>query len=78
MKANASRMTIDRALSTSLPFDHSPESVIGGKRADGEPFDPAMIEQEAGALAAQQIVSLSTAPALDDGRLVARPLLDAG
>ncbi|MBY5973824.1 circularly permuted type 2 ATP-grasp protein [Ferrimonas balearica] len=73
VKANASRMTIDRALSTSLPFDHSPEVVIGGKRADGQPFDPAMIEQEAGALAAQQIVSLSTAPALDDGRLVARP-----
>ncbi|MGI3165444.1 circularly permuted type 2 ATP-grasp protein [Pseudooceanicola sp. 200-1SW] len=71
--ANAARMTIDRALSTSLPFDHSPDVVIGGKRADGQPFDPAMIQHQAGALAAQQIVSLSTAPALDEGRLVARP-----
>ncbi|WP_010140391.1 circularly permuted type 2 ATP-grasp protein [Oceanicola sp. S124] len=73
VRENAGRMTIDRALSTSLPFDHSPEVVIAGKRPDGSDYDPGMLSREGGRLAAQQIVSLSTAPALSEGRLVARP-----
>lgn len=73
VRQNAGRMTIDRALSTSLPFDHSPDVVIGGKHLDGRNWDPKMLAREGGKLAAQQIVSLSTAPALSEGKLVARP-----
>lgn len=73
VKQNAERMTIDRALSTSLPFDHSPEVVIAGRTPSGKPVDPAWIDARAGTLAAQEIVRLSTAPALDHGKLVARP-----
>lgn len=74
VKANLHRMTVDRAMATGLPFDHSATVVIGGKTAGGAPVNPDWIEQEAGHLAAQEIVSLSTAPALKDGRLVPRPM----
>ncbi|QPM88813.1 circularly permuted type 2 ATP-grasp protein [Pseudooceanicola algae] len=68
------RMTVDAALSTSLPFDNSAEVVIGGKRPDGSPPEAGWLERGAGTLAAQEIVSLSTAPVLVDGRLQARPM----
>ncbi|QOL81282.1 circularly permuted type 2 ATP-grasp protein [Pseudooceanicola spongiae] len=74
VKANAARMTIDSALSTNLPFDHGPEVVIAGRHPDGRPLDAGYIDTMAERLAAQEIVSLSTAPALVDGRLEARPM----
>nr|WP_233544861.1 circularly permuted type 2 ATP-grasp protein [Pseudooceanicola sediminis] len=74
VRANAARMTIDRALSTNLPFDHGPDVVIAGRHPDGQPLDPDWIDRRAETLAAQEIVSLSTAPALVDGRLEARPM----
>lgn len=74
VKANLARMTIDNAMSTRLPFDHSPNVVIGGRRADGTPVDPAWIDEQGPLLAGQEVVSLSTAPALVDGRLEARPM----
>lgn len=74
VKDNLRRMTVDRAMATGLPFDHGNQVVIGGRTPDGSPVDPDWIDQEAGRLAAQEIVSLSTAPALEDGRLVARPM----
>ncbi|WP_172292227.1 circularly permuted type 2 ATP-grasp protein [Pseudoruegeria sp. HB172150] len=74
VKANLDRMTVDQAMATGLPFEHGAKVVIGGKTADGADVNPAWIDQEAGTLAAQEIVSLSTAPALEDGRLVARPM----
>lgn len=74
VKANAERMTIDDALSTRLPFDHGDQVVIGGKTADGGALAPEWIDAQADRLAAQEIVSLSTAPALVDGRLEPRPM----
>ncbi|MXN18046.1 hypothetical protein GR170_09385 [Pseudooceanicola sp. GBMRC 2024] len=75
VKANAGRMTIDRALSNRLPFDHGPDVIIAGETRRGKPFDPALIDEAAGRLAAQEIVSLSTAPALSEaGRLEPRPV----
>lgn len=74
VKANAERMTIDDALSTRLPFDHGGQVVIGGKTADGGALAPEWIDAQADRLAAQEIVSLSTAPALVDGRLEPRPM----
>lgn len=74
VKANAARMTIDTGLSTNLPFDHGPDVIIGGKRADSSAIDPDWIERQGGALAAQEIISLSTAPALDGDKLTARPM----
>ena len=72
--ANVGRMTIDAAMSTRLPFDHGPDVVIAGKTVDGTPVNPDWIRQNAGGLVAQEILSLSTAPALDGHRLVARPM----
>ncbi len=74
VKENLARMTIDSAMSTRLPFDHGPNAVIGGIRQDGKPADPDWIDAEGSGLAAQEVVSLSTAPALVDGKLVARPM----
>jgi len=73
VKDNLSTMTIDNAFSTQLPFEHGPHAVIAGKTADGAGVDPSWIDRQAGQLAAQEIVSLSTAPALVEGRLVPRP-----
>lgn len=74
VKANLDRMTIDNAMSTRLPFDHGPNVVIGGRRLDGSPVDPAWIDRNGPLLAGQEVVSLSTAPALVDGKLEARPM----
>jgi uncharacterized circularly permuted ATP-grasp superfamily protein/uncharacterized alpha-E superfamily protein len=74
VRGNLGRMTLDSALNTGLPFEHGRDVVIAGRTAEGAPVDPAWIEREAGRLAAQEIVSLSSAPALEDGRLVARPM----
>ncbi|WP_051243499.1 circularly permuted type 2 ATP-grasp protein [Thalassobaculum salexigens] len=74
VKANLERMTIDSAMSTRLPFDHGPNVVIAGKKPDGTPVDPAWIDAQGPLLAGQEIVSLSTAPALVDGKLEARPM----
>ncbi|QQA41693.1 circularly permuted type 2 ATP-grasp protein [Pelagovum pacificum] len=74
VKENLHRMTIDQALSTRLPFDHGEDVVIGGRTVTGGKVNPAWIDQMGKSLAAQEIVSLSTAPALEDGRLVSRPM----
>ena len=74
VKANLDRMTIDNAMSTRLPFDHGPNVIIGGKKGDGTSVDPSWIDANGPLLAGQEIVSLSTAPALVDGKLEARPM----
>ncbi|MDF0597145.1 circularly permuted type 2 ATP-grasp protein [Psychromarinibacter halotolerans] len=74
VKANLDRMTLDNAMSTGLPFDHDEQITIAGRNPDGAQIDPARIDTLAGDLAAQEIVSLSTAPTLEDGRLVPRPM----
>lgn len=74
VKDNLSRLTVDDALSTRLPFDHGPDVIIGGRTASGALADPRWLDRKAGALAAQEMVSVSTAPALVNGRLEPRPM----
>jgi uncharacterized circularly permuted ATP-grasp superfamily protein/uncharacterized alpha-E superfamily protein len=74
VKDNVERMTIDSALSTRLPFDHGPQVVIAGKTTDGAPVNPKWIDEHSGELVAQEIGSLSTAPALVGDRLAPRPM----
>lgn len=71
---NSARMTIDKAMSTGLPFDHGRDAVIAGVTTDGAPVNPDWIRDHAAGLAAQEILSLSTTPALAGGRLTPRPM----
>jgi uncharacterized circularly permuted ATP-grasp superfamily protein/uncharacterized alpha-E superfamily protein len=73
---NASRMTIGSAYSTRLPFERDNRTAIGGawNGAGGGPPLAQWVEQEAGNLVGQEIVTLSTTPALVDDALVARPM----
>lgn len=74
VKANLTNMTLDRAMSTRLPFEHGEKAVIGGLLHDGQTVNPAWIDENGPDLAAQEIVRLSTAPAFDNGRIVPRPM----
>lgn len=71
---NAERMIIEDAMSTRLPFDYTENVVIGGKTRDGGLVNPGWIRENGTGLAAQEILSLSTTPALIDGKLAARPM----
>ncbi|MEZ5870248.1 MAG: circularly permuted type 2 ATP-grasp protein [Nitratireductor sp.] len=72
--ANSARMTFDNAMSTGLPFEHGDNVVIAGKTLDGLEVNADWIRRNGERLAAQEILSLSTSPALVNGRLVARPM----
>lgn len=75
VKANTSRMMIGPALSTRLPFDAEAATVLGGQfRAQSETSVNDWIDAEGGALVGQEVVRLSTTPALVDGKLVPRPM----
>ena len=75
VKANAEKMTIDRALSTRLPFETSNTAVIGGRMLGSRyPSLDAWIDAEGPQLIGQEAVTLSTTPAYEDGRLVPRPM----
>ena len=74
VKANLARMTIDSAMSTRLPFEHSDNVVIAGRNVDGVEVDPHWIEARGPDLAAQEIVTLSTSPAFENGHIVPRPM----
>lgn len=70
--ADPARMVLSPALGTGLPFDGAGEA----RRAGGmEPADlAALLAAEGPALVAQEAVTLSTTPALVDGRLEPRPM----
>ena len=75
VKANAGRMTIGKAFSTRLLFDLDDVSAIGGAfTREMRETVGAWIEQGAGQLVGQEAVTLSTTPALVDGRLAPRPM----
>jgi uncharacterized circularly permuted ATP-grasp superfamily protein/uncharacterized alpha-E superfamily protein len=74
VKNNLERMTIDSAFSTRLPFEHGSQVVIAGKTVDGALVNPNWIDAHSGELVAQEIGSLSTAPAIVGDRLVPRPM----
>jgi uncharacterized circularly permuted ATP-grasp superfamily protein/uncharacterized alpha-E superfamily protein len=74
VKSNLSRMTLDNAMSTRLPFEHSERAVIAGRTTSGAPVNPDWIDEFGLELAGQEIVTLSTAPAFDGDRIVPRPM----
>lgn len=71
VRANADRMLLSPALSSRLPFDPEDDIVFGSQIADTL---PARLAAEGPALVGQEIASLSTTPAVVDGRLVPRPM----
>jgi uncharacterized circularly permuted ATP-grasp superfamily protein/uncharacterized alpha-E superfamily protein len=73
---NAARMTVGSAFSTRLPFERDSQTTIGGAfdGSGGGPSLAAWIDEHAGNLVGQEIVTLSTTPALKDDMLVARPM----
>jgi len=75
VKANAARMTIGNAYSTQLPFEPEEDSAIGGVfRSGNSDAVDAWIDRSAGNLVGQEAVTLSTAPAFVDGKVVPRPM----
>jgi len=70
---NAARMTIGPAQSTRLPFDPEDEAVAGSAFAGADALG-AHIDANPGGTVAQEIVTLSTTPAFEDGTLVPRPM----
>jgi uncharacterized circularly permuted ATP-grasp superfamily protein/uncharacterized alpha-E superfamily protein len=75
VKANAGRMTIGKAFSTRLLFDLDDVSAIGGEfTREMRETVAAWIDHGAGQLVGQEAVTLSTTPALVDGRLTPRPM----
>ena len=76
VRTNAARMMLGEALSTSLPFDSDDQSSVGGRlRGKTAAALAELIEQEGEAFVGQELVTLSTTPALVDGRLQPRPLV---
>jgi uncharacterized alpha-E superfamily protein len=74
VKSNLSRMTLDNAMSTRLPFEHSDRAVIAGRTTSGDAVNPDWIDEFGLELAGQEIVTLSTAPAFDGTHIVPRPM----
>lgn len=75
VKANAARMTIGRAYATRLLFDLDDVSAVGGQfTGDMAGTVENWIDHGAGQLVGQEAVTLSTAPAFENGHLVPRPM----
>ncbi|ADZ72245.1 circularly permuted type 2 ATP-grasp protein [Polymorphum gilvum] len=73
--AHAERMMIGNALATSLPFDPHDTEAVGGTFRKASPASlAAWLEQSAGDLVGQEVVTLSTTPAYVDGSLRPRPM----
>jgi uncharacterized alpha-E superfamily protein len=73
---NLERMLIGPAQSTNLPFDMEAGSLMGGKfRGDGPGPVEEWLTKNGPTLVGQEAVSLSTTPAMIDGKLVPRPMV---
>jgi uncharacterized circularly permuted ATP-grasp superfamily protein/uncharacterized alpha-E superfamily protein len=73
---NLERMMIGSALSTDLPFDIDSSTALGGRfRHNAKAPVRDWLEQSGGALVGQEAVTLSTTPAMIEGRLVPRPMV---
>ncbi len=70
--ANPARLVLSPALDRGMPFDSEPQPML----AAGLPRDELerRLGQDGPGLVAQEVVTLSTTPALVDGRIVPRPL----
>ncbi len=75
VKANADRMTIGSAYTTRFLFDLDDITVVGGKGdVDVHGSLDNWIDENADTLVGQEAVKLSTAPALEENRIVPRPM----
>ncbi|MCA3563620.1 MAG: circularly permuted type 2 ATP-grasp protein [Methylocystis sp.] len=75
VRSNADRMIIGEALSTRLPFELDDHAFIHGNQADdtlGKLED--LLRDDPASLVGQEVVTLSTTPALVDGVLLPRPM----
>ncbi len=75
VRANADRMMIGRAIDTRLPFESEGSHAIGGTMRGGtdEGLDD-WLAGNAEDLVAKELVTLSTTPVHQDGKLVPRPM----
>lgn len=79
VRKNASRMMIGEALSTRLPFELDDQAALGGvlrgkKGQEATASLDALLARDGHRLVGQEVVTLSTTPALVDGLLQARPM----
>lgn len=75
VKANAAAMTLGDAFETRMLFDAADVAVPGDATLPGEGEGIGdWLEARGAALVGQEAVTLSTAPAFDEGRLVPRPM----
>ncbi|KCV82006.1 hypothetical protein ATO10_09173 [Actibacterium atlanticum] len=73
---NLDRMMIGPAMSSQLPFELGATTALGGKFRDTAQRPVAeWLAAEGGKLVGQEAVSLSTTPAMIDGKLVPRPMV---
>ena len=74
VRAAAHRMTIFPALATRMPFETGePHAVAGEMRGADRDLDD-WLEEEGAGLVGKELVTLSTTPVWQDGRLVPRPM----
>ena len=75
VRANKDRMMIGPALSTRLPYEADDATVLGSRFRPGarQSFD-AWLESDGAGLVGQEMVTLSTTPAWQNGVLVPRPM----
>ncbi|MGL5137017.1 MAG: circularly permuted type 2 ATP-grasp protein, partial [Beijerinckiaceae bacterium] len=75
VRRNASRMMIGDALSTRLPFELDDHGFTGGAMGDqAEASLDDRLRDDGASLVGQEVVTLSTTPALVDGVLLPRPM----
>ncbi|MBS8225332.1 hypothetical protein DYI42_03675 [Vannielia litorea] len=75
VRGHTAEMMIGEALASDLPFELGATTAQGGGfRSSAQPSIDAWIEEEGGNLVAQELVTLSTTPAWENGRLVPRPM----
>ncbi len=75
VRDNISRMMIGPAMSTRLPFEIDATTVLGGDfRGSALPSVERWLDAEGADLVGQEAVTLSTTPAMIDGRLAPRPM----
>ncbi|WP_261384847.1 circularly permuted type 2 ATP-grasp protein [Vannielia litorea] len=75
VRSHTAEMMIGEALASDLPFELGATTAQGGDfRSIAQPSIDAWIEAEGGNLVAQEMVTLSTTPAWEEGRLVPRPM----
>ncbi len=75
VRANSGRMTIGPALATRMPFESNAPHAVGGTMRGGDARDvDDWLDQEGEGLVGKELVTLSTTPAWENGRLVPRPM----